>query len=506
MLIFKINCLGLTIFALNNSIESVNLVWLKRDLRTSDHEALFHAENQKEDYLIIYLFEPSLITYKDVSERHLQFIYHSLKDMNNFLSPFNRNIHIFHGDATKIFEFLISNYKLRNVFSHQESGTQLTWNRDKNISLLFKKKRIKWREFQADGVIRGIKNRVGWDKKWFHYVNKKIFKNKFSLSSLKRIKSDFDFDIKNFPFINEYPSQFQPAGESYALKYLKSFINERAKNYFRQISSPHKSSISCGRLSPYFSWGNLSIRIAYQAIRSAPNYISQKQAYDSFLARLKWRSHFIQKFEVDCSYETKCINKGYDKISYKNNDVFLEKWKNGKTGFPLVDASMRCLQHKGWLNFRMRAMLVSFLCHYIDQDWRRGVYHMAKLFLDYEPGIHYTQFQMQAGVTGINSVRIYNPVKQSLEKDSKGEFIRNWVPELRKLPLAFVHRPWKLTPIDLLGGQINLEYVYPIIDPEKTSLPNRDKLWKLKKDPEVKKESLRLLGVHVRPQNTKKRK
>jgi deoxyribodipyrimidine photo-lyase len=479
----------------------VNIVWLKRDLRTSDHEALFQAENQKEDYLIVYLFEPSLILHKDVSERHLQFVYHSLLNMNRFLKPANRRIQIFHGEAKEVFEFLISKYKLKNVFSHQESGTKITWNRDKNISSLFKKKGVKWEEFQTEGIIRGINNRVGWDKRWYIFANQEIFKNKFSKCTHKSIKSPFDFNIKNFPFLLNYPAQFQPAGESYAMRYLKSFIDERAKNYSRQISSPQKSSISCGRLSPYFAWGNLSVRVAYQAVRSAPNYLNQKRAYDSFLSRLKWRSHFIQKFEVDCTYESNCINKGYEKMSYKNNDILLEKWKAGETGFPLVDASMRCLQHKGWLNFRMRAMLVSFLCHYLDQDWKRGVYHMARLFLDYEPGIHFTQFQMQAGVTGINSIRIYNPVKQSIEKDSDGVFVRNWVPELRDLPLTFIHQPWKLTPIDLLGGQINLNYPAPLVNPEKTKLPNRDKLWALKKDPEVKKESLRLLGVHVRPQN-----
>ena len=385
------------------------------------------------------------------------------------------------------------------VLSYKESGTQISWNRDRKVAKHLRSLNIKWKEFDSQGIIRGSKNRVGWDKNWFAYASSPLTNNIFKTNHFNFESCPFDFNINDFPYLLKYPEQYQPAGERYALKYLNSFIRERHKNYNFHISEPENSRYSCGRISTYISWGNISIRQVYQLTKNASNYKSNKRILDSFLSRLKWRSHFIQKFEVDCSYEHNCINRGYEKMTYQNSDLLLESWKKGQTGFPMVDACMRCLLSTGWLNFRMRAMLVSFLCHYLDQDWRRGVYHLAKLFLDYEPGIHFTQFQMQAGVTGINSIRVYNPIKQSIEKDPAGIFLKKWLPELSKIKNGFIHQPWKLTEIDLNGTSITDIYRQPVISPTSHNKSVKNRLWSLRKNDFVKQESKRILGLHVRP-------
>ncbi len=198
------------------------------------------------------------------------------------------------------------------------------------------------------------------------------------------------------------------------------------------------------------------------------------------------------------------VNRGYDalpRVEGETAKLRLQAWQQGQTGIPMVDACMRSLQYSGYLNFRMRAMLVSFLCHHLSVDWRQGVHHLAQLFLDFEPGIHYSQFQMQAGVTGINTIRIYNPVKQGQEKDPDGAFIKQWVPELTAVPQCMVHTPWLLTDMEQLmyDFKLGVDYPEPIVDLKQSYNEAKDLLWQWRNRPQVKSEGRRILKRHVRP-------
>lgn len=480
--------------------DKVNIVWLKRDIRTQDHAALEAAEQAGIPYRIIYLFEPNLIKHPDTSDRHLQFIYYSLLDVNKRLATFNQQIEILHANAPEVFDYLLKDQEIQQVFSHRESGIQITWNRDKAIQQLLKAHKIEWTEFKRDGIERGISNREGWDKQWYVTMSQPQIKNRYTESTLAQLNHPFRLQEELFKIVKQYLNTYQPAGETNGWKYLGSFTEDRGKHYHRLISKPTESRTSCGRLSPYLAWGNLSIKQAVQHIKQHSNYSLHKRAFTGILTRLKWHCHFIQKFEVECSYETQCVNQGYELLERPLNEAFVQAWKEGKTGFPLVDACMRCLIATGWINFRMRAMVVSLLCHHLDQDWRTGIYHLANLFLDYEPGIHYPQFQMQAGTTGVNTIRMYNPVKQSQEHDTKGEFIKKWVPELREVPEEFIHEPWKMTVMDRAFNNIDKssEYPNPLVDLQESGKLARDKIWGHRKNDVVKIEKRRILKTHTR--------
>ncbi|MGB5418582.1 deoxyribodipyrimidine photo-lyase/cryptochrome family protein [Algibacter sp.] len=484
-----------------NTKPQIHVVWLKRDLRLYDNEAIFNALKTGKRVLILYSFEPILLNNSHYSKRHWDFIKESLKDLNTALAPFNSKVLIVQSNIIAVFNQLLSNYKISDIFSHQETGILVTFERDKNFIRFCKNNLISWHENINNGVRRGIENRENWDElcNAFYEIEPLPFNpDSNQLLTIKEIETlEAYFKLPNLQTDNHSP--FQKGGRTMGLKYLKSFFKERYPNYILNISKPELARSSCSRISPYIAWGNLSVREVYHEAFHLKNTSKHKKALEAFMSRLRWQAHFIQKFEMEHTMEEASINKGFHKLKKSVSKTYQEAWKIGQTGYPLVDACMRCLNETGYLNFRMRALVVSFFTHNLWQPWQEATTHLSQMFLDFEPGIHFPQLQMQAGETGVNMLRIYNPIKNSLEYDPEATFIKKWVPELRALDTPFAHQPYFMTEMEqqFYNFKLGIDYPNPIVDLDKSRKKAGESLWQFRKNKKVIEENKRILKKHT---------
>lgn len=463
----------------------VNVWWLKRDFRIHDHEGLNWLIEQGLPVIIVYFYEPRMMRAPDSSLRHWRFVWESFQDLDlqlrERLRQHEQVLYLAHCEVEAGFEQLLSHYQIKHVTSYEETGNLLSFQRDLGLKKWFKQKGIKWKEVKNNGVQRALKNTKDWLPQFESYMRAPLVKPNLDALKLAPYSEEIAKALYPNPLHKEvFKSKegFQKGGETLAFKYLHSFFNGRFVHYNEGISKPEWSRKTCSRLSPYLAWGCICARTVFHAAAQCLEQTNNARALKSFESRLYWRSHFIQKFETEHRYEYENINRGFDALPLSLREDWIEAWEAGTTGYPLVDACMRCLKATGYINFRMRAMLVSFLTHNLLQPWRSGAHFLARQFLDYEPGIHYPQMQMQAGTTGTNTFRIYNVVKQALDQDPDASFIKKWVPELKNLPSKFALIPWELTPMDhsLYNIDTALAYPSPIVNAEEQARTSKKML------------------------------
>jgi len=478
----------------------LNLIWLKRDFRTRDHEPIYRAIETGQENLIVWIVEPSLVDHPEMSLRHWQFMWASFKEFQKRIQDRGGRAFVAYGEVKNVLETIQNTSPFERLYSHQETGLKLTFNRDRDVAEFCKKNKIEWLEYRQQGVTRGRKNRNNWDSEWRELMSsprknpdwKKARWSKVPDSILTSLPKSIQLEWSH------YPAAYQAPGEKAAHERLGSFLRERSLNYRSQIGKPGLAIESCSRLSTHLAWGTISVRQVYQAARTAWEK-GNKRNLSAFISRIHWHCHFIQKFESECRMEFEDLNRGFTSLEKPYRADWVEAWQKGETGVPMVDACMRSLNTTGYLNFRMRAMLVSFLTHHLWQPWQKGAPHLANVFLDFEPGIHFPQIQMQAGTTGINLVRLYNPVKQGLDQDPEGVFIRKWIPELERVPNEFIHEPWNMTLLEreLYGFKLGEQYPSPIVNVEESARRARKKIWEAQKWTSVRKERFRILAMHT---------
>ena len=485
------------------------VVWFKRDLRVYDHAPLSLA-SIRGPIIAIYVYEPALIMALDYAAQHLGFINESLSELDSALQIRGCRLHRFHGDIISILGQVFIAAPFCDLWSHEETGNGLSFARDKAVAEWCRSKNIAWHEIPQNGVVRRLSNRNGWAKRWDERMTdtstpapEAIRAAPLTIATCgAKYAGDFRLQTSDKP-------NRQLGGRRLAVALLESFLNYRGQHYRQAMSSPLTAQSDCSRLSAHLAFGTLSLREVVQAARARQNALRalpKGEAPPGFLASLKsfegrlhWHCHFIQRLESEPRIEFENLNRGYDGLREKDFD--LEKfgaWTRGETGYPMVDACMRMLADTGWLNFRMRAMIVSFASYHLWLHWREPALFLAREFLDYEPGIHYSQIQMQSGVTGINTVRIYNPVKQGRDQDPAGIFVRKWIPALANVSDDAIFEPWKMSKAIQLQANcvIGRDYPAPIVKHEAAARIAKARVWQVKHQSDVKSESTRVYQKH----------
>ena len=460
----------------------IDIIILNRNLRLLDNAALYYG-SLRSNFIVIYLYDKNYWKANGKSLRQLKFSNNCLEELNEELRKINSTINIFEGTFDELKNWIHSNYKEFSI--HMNHCTDIGYFRDgfMRFKTHFRERLTIYDDFglQLDNF-----NRDTWSRNWNQIMDKETLgspkislnKDKINLTDFESYKSKLNSNLKNLKSI-------QKGGSSVAKDLLDSFLEHRCEGYRTKMSSPLLSEDTCSRLSPHFTYGSVSIRQVYQQLNNLLPTLNNKKDLYSFKKRLYWHCHFVQKLHTEPELEFNSMHRMCDSLRTEHNKEIIEKWIKGETGFPFLDACMKFLNKHGWINFRMRAMIMSFASYNMWQPWQKTSPLLAELFTDYEPGIHISQVQMQSGVTGINLPRIYSVPKQSMDQDPNSEWTKNILPQLDNFEPKFIH-----------NAELNGAYIPQIVNLKTSAKFARDKIWGIRKSKEFKEEAKRVYLKH----------
>ncbi len=476
------------------------LVWFKRDLRIHDHAALCAAQSHT-DALALFVIEPEWLQSPECDASHVDFALGCLSELRAALAQRCMPLLVRVGSCVDVLTKLHTELGFTHLLSHEETGPGWSYTRDLQVTAWCQSKQVQWQEFTQTCVVRRLRSRSGWAARWQARMDAPLCLLEGGFTAAVTLDQP-DLPTLASLGLSPHGKSLQTAGEKAARHTLKSFLQVRAYDYRKALSSPLTAEDGCSRLSPHLAFGTLSLRTVHQATEVAiANTPDRSMAYAlrGFAGRLRWHCHFMQKLEDEPGIEFHNFARVCDGLRENNfNEANFDAWCAGRTGYPMVDACMRSLVATGWLNFRMRAMLVSFASYHLWLHWRPTGLFLARQFLDYEPGIHWSQMQMQSGTTGINTLRIYSPTKQAQDQDPDGVFIRRWVPELARVPLPYLAEPWKMdiSVQRMAGCVIGVDYPAPIVEDKPAMKAAKDRMYGLRQSQEARDEASAVQARH----------
>ncbi|WP_262178623.1 FAD-binding domain-containing protein [Haloarcula laminariae] len=452
------------------------VVWHRADLRTVDNAALTAAAADADRVAPVFVVDPSY--YGDdglACDARLRFCHESLRDLRRQYRDLGSDLKLLSGDPReRLSELLDEGWE---VYCNRDATARRGLERDRALLgregvTVFEDDGLRWPdERDADGTV-AVDTREGWDESCAAYFERDQHPRPASLPS-NPIASDVTVDeVERRHGVAPGKSGVPQGGTVPGTEALSAFL-DRLAEYPGVVSPPAAAQARSSRLSPYLKFGCLSERQVYQRVQSAPD----SRGRSMYTSRLYWNRHYHQKLADWPGWTERAVNPVFRGLYRDEHDADLDRaWREGRTGFPMVDAAMRALVETGYINFRTRALVATFYVYVLKQWWKPGADFMYYHLVDADPAINYTQWQSQCNLTGVHPVRVYDPAKQVREYDPEGEFVREYVPELSELPDEHLARPEKTPPHvqDACGVDIGTDYPYPVVEYDHEAATARD--------------------------------
>jgi deoxyribodipyrimidine photo-lyase len=423
------------------------LLWFRRDLRLRDHPALARAA-QRGSVVPVFILDPSLLHHPETGSARVSFMLECLRSLDRELRQHGGYLVLRYGQPEQILPELIRQTGADGVYALEDIERVYGRVRDYRINQVLEREQLRIRWFDCPGLTKDLIEYPAYRDLWFQEMRAPILPIPKEIITPPAIQTEPIPTLKDLGLIPD-GKPIPEGGSAAAYKLLKHFLNNSLTRYHWQLSYPAADITS--RLSPYLKFGVISVREAIQAayqVLPSQDYRVQRSVHQ-FVARLRWRDGFDQRYFYLPQLELQSLYKGFDE-TLQEPEIFPEyyqAWCDGLTGFPLVDASARCLKATGFLNFRTRALHSSFLTNLLNIDWRFGALHYMRHLIDGETCIDHYQHQMQAGITHCVDkrwTRIYNPEQRGVDRcDPDTDFIRRWIPELKDVPQEYLGSPWE---------------------------------------------------------------
>jgi deoxyribodipyrimidine photo-lyase len=401
--------------------EKISIFWFRRDLRLDDNRGLLEALNGPFPVLPIFIFDDEIIGELDEDDARITFIYHMLDHISTALNKKSSSLYCRKGKISEVWLSLLQEFNVQAVYANEDYEPYAI-DRDKNIEQLLLSHKIKLHLFKDQVIFAKneiLKNDQTPYTVFTPYKNKWIAELKKDQGILQTSPPNSSNFLKiRLPFPKLKELGFRESSIQvldYDIHHLHDY------DHVRNFPALNRTS----HLSPHLRFGTISIR----------RIVTQTLANEPFLSELIWREFFMQILFHFPKVVHNNFRSKYDQIQWRNHPGEFEKWKNGKTGYPMVDAGMRELNATGYMHNRVRMVVASFLCKHLLIDWQWGEAYFAKKLLDYELSSNNGNWQWAAG-TGCDAApyfRIFNPTEQAKKFDPELRYIKEWIPELDTL-------------------------------------------------------------------------